>query len=44
MDGLSLSLQNESILITAREGKVRDLHGDIVKGGCYPEGKMVSTK
>lgn len=43
-DRLSLSNQNESVLITARERKVRDLRGDIVKGVCYPAGKMVSTK
>ena len=44
MDALSLSNQNESVLITARERKVRDLRGDIVKGVCYPAGKTVSTK
>lgn len=39
MDGWSLSNKNESALTTARERKVRDLLGDIIKGGCYPAGK-----
>ena len=46
MDGLSLSNRNETetVLMTAREGKVRDLHGDVIKGACYPVGNTVSAK
>lgn len=46
MDGLGLSDQNaiETVLLTAREGQVRDLHGDIIKGACYPVGNTVLAK
>lgn len=43
MNGLNLSNQNE-IVLTARERRVRDLYGGLVKGACYPVGKTVSTK
>lgn len=44
MDGLSLSNQNETVLITTMKGIVKDLHGDIIKGACYPVGKPVSVQ
>lgn len=30
--------------MTAREGKVGDLHRDIIKGACYPVGNTVLAK